>query len=332
MAMTDLVDGNKLQEFSDSFKAKTDELYLPKSKTSSGKFLKDDNTYDTPPNTTYDVFTNSKDGLVPKPGVSEGKFLKDNGDWSIPDGKVIGIKGNSETAYRTGNVNLTLENLGAGAAASKDVSDSTSASSIGTSDNLVTERDVYCGLPIINGSHGYNSNTSLYAPTTVGTSGQVLQSKGNGAPIWGDIDSGKFERGLTKDFFIVSTDVQGIDYSKTESSSLYQAFFYKTGRLVYFNAMFGVEITSSTQRSGFLEVATFIKYLPWDISTDNIYFPLSVFNLNSFVHSVSEGYGPYYGAYIESREEKLYITLPMVSLDKGASGFFTVGGCYLMRQ
>jgi hypothetical protein len=99
-------------------------------------------------------------------------------------GGVTGVKGNSESSYRTGDVNLTLANLGAGDAASKAVTDSTSASAISTGTSLVTERDVYYGLPSINGSHSYNSGNTYYAPTSAGTSGYLLQSNGSGAPSW----------------------------------------------------------------------------------------------------------------------------------------------------
>ena len=50
-------------------------------------------------------------------------------------------------------------------------------------------RDIYYGLPYINGSHRYTSNTRIYAPATVGTAGQILQSDGSGAPIWVDASS-----------------------------------------------------------------------------------------------------------------------------------------------
>lgn len=75
-----------------------------------------------------------------------------------------------------------------GEACAKGVSDSTSASALSTGSNLVTERDVYYGTPTINGVKTYTSGTSIYAPTTIGTSGQVLKSSGNGAPVWGSID------------------------------------------------------------------------------------------------------------------------------------------------
>ncbi len=75
---------------------------------------------------------------------------------------------------------------GLAAAAYKAVTDSSSASAIGTGTSLVTERDVYYGLPNINGNHTYNSGTSIYAPSAAGTSGQVLRSSG-GVPTWGDV-------------------------------------------------------------------------------------------------------------------------------------------------
>ena len=75
--------------------------------------------------------------------------------------------------------------LGSLATVSKSISDSTVAGALlNSSSNLVTERDVYYGLPSINGVHTYNSSTTIYAPTTAGTADQVLISNGSGAPSW----------------------------------------------------------------------------------------------------------------------------------------------------
>lgn len=74
--------------------------------------------------TVYDTFvksgTEAKVGLVPSPPTTAGttKYLREDGTWavpssSIPDDTVTGIKGNVETEYRTGKVNLTSENIGA---------------------------------------------------------------------------------------------------------------------------------------------------------------------------------------------------------------------------
>ena len=69
--------------------------------------------------------------------------------------------------------------VGLGAAGLKAVTDSTSASAIGTGTSVPTERDIYYGLPKINNAHNYTSSTSIYAPTSGGTEGQVLTSSGS---------------------------------------------------------------------------------------------------------------------------------------------------------
>lgn len=70
------------------------------------------------------------------------------------------------------------------AACAKGVTDSSSASAIGTGTSVPTERDIYYGLPTINGVHNYTSSTTLFAPTSAGTSGYILKSNGSGAPTW----------------------------------------------------------------------------------------------------------------------------------------------------
>lgn len=93
--------------------------------------------------------------------------------------QVVNLSGSQALTNKTYN-GFTLA-----AACEKGVTDSTAAGAIGTGTNLVTERDVYYGLPKINNGHSYNSGSSFYAPTTGGDSGYVL--KGNGAtsaPTW----------------------------------------------------------------------------------------------------------------------------------------------------
>lgn len=52
-------------------------------------------------------------GLVPAPAAgNHNKFLRGDGTWQIA-GEVTGVKGNAETNYRKGNVNLTCANIGA---------------------------------------------------------------------------------------------------------------------------------------------------------------------------------------------------------------------------
>ena len=83
-----------------------------------------------------------------------------------------------------------LQSNGSGEPSWKAVADSSSASALTSSSTAIpTVRDIYNGLPYINGSHSYTRSTYIYAPISVGTLGQILQSNGSGAPIWVDASS-----------------------------------------------------------------------------------------------------------------------------------------------
>lgn len=103
-------------------------------------------------------------------------------------GNHLVVRNHNSTA--TSTVAFTSDIPTVGTAAAKSYTDSTSASAIGTGTSLTTERDVYYGLPKINNSHTYNSNSSFYAPTSAGTSGYYLKSNGSGAPTWAAAPSG----------------------------------------------------------------------------------------------------------------------------------------------
>lgn len=52
-------------------------------------------------------------GLVPAPAAgNHNKFLRGDGTWQVA-GEVTGVKGDAETSYRKGSVNLTCANIGA---------------------------------------------------------------------------------------------------------------------------------------------------------------------------------------------------------------------------
>lgn len=78
-------------------KGKTDSLYATKSHTHSNA-------------------TTSAAGFLPKLSGSTTQYLRGDGTWATVNAGVTGVKGNAETAYRTGNVNLTPANIGAAAA------------------------------------------------------------------------------------------------------------------------------------------------------------------------------------------------------------------------
>ena len=74
--------------------------------------------------------SSSAPGLCPKLDSSHPSYyLNANGTWSAPRGKVYGVKGNAETAYREGQVNITASNIGALALTGGTVTGATTFSS-----------------------------------------------------------------------------------------------------------------------------------------------------------------------------------------------------------
>lgn len=58
--------------------------------------------------------SSSAPGLCPKLDSSHPSYyLNANGNWSLPRGRVYGVKGEAETDYREGQVNITAANIGA---------------------------------------------------------------------------------------------------------------------------------------------------------------------------------------------------------------------------
>jgi hypothetical protein len=105
------------------------------------------------------------------------------------------LSGKASTSHTHGNItsagaigstaNLAVVTTTSGVLTTRALNDSFSASALGTSTALVTERDVYYGTPTINNSKSYTSSTSIYAPTSAGTAYQILLSNGGtSAPSW----------------------------------------------------------------------------------------------------------------------------------------------------
>ena len=125
-----------------------------------------------------------------------------------------------------------LNTSSVGDAAYKGVTDSTSTGgNIGTGTALTTERDVYNGLPTINGSHTYSANTNIYAPNSVGESGAILRSNGSGAPSW------------IKPTDFIFTAVQGVSVSLEQYGEYNQSF-------------------AATTYSGYKPIAAFLHDMP----------------------------------------------------------------------
>lgn len=128
-------------------KGKTDSLYATKSHTHSNA-------------------TTSAAGFLPKLSGSTTQYLRGDGTWATVNAGVTGVKGNAETAYRTGNVNLTPANIGAAAASHTH---SYLPLSGGTLTGNLSSRQI---APSANGSYSLGTSSlkwsNVYATTFTG--------------------------------------------------------------------------------------------------------------------------------------------------------------------
>lgn len=74
------------------------------------KFLKANGTWDVPENTTYSNASTNADGLM----SADDKAKLDSIEEGAQVNTVTGVKGSSESSYRTGNINITKGNIGLG--------------------------------------------------------------------------------------------------------------------------------------------------------------------------------------------------------------------------
>lgn len=115
--------------------------------------------------TTYGVVSTSANGLAPKLPGNTTSYLRGDGTWatiSVPSGAVSGVKGNAESTYRTGNVNLTPANIGAipnGGAESltDELTINASGNPITVSNGNISIEDAI--ISIINGELNYDAGT-----------------------------------------------------------------------------------------------------------------------------------------------------------------------------
>lgn len=115
--------------------------------------------------TTYGVVSTSANGLAPKLPGNTTSYLRGDGTWatiSVPSGAVSGVKGNAESTYRTGNVNLTPANIGAipnGGAASltDELTINASGHPITVSNGNISIEDA--NISIVNGELNYDAGT-----------------------------------------------------------------------------------------------------------------------------------------------------------------------------
>lgn len=68
--------------------------------------------------------SNGNAGFVPAPTINDrNKFLKGDGTWEDVTSGVSGVKGDSEETYRSGEVNITKNNIGLGNVRNEDIGD-----------------------------------------------------------------------------------------------------------------------------------------------------------------------------------------------------------------
>lgn len=103
--------------------------------------------------------------------------------------------------------------------------------SVGNLDNYYTKSEVDAKEVEVTLNGASVSSPSFYAPTTAGTSGQVLKSSGDGAPVWGTVDMGTKEDKSNK--------VTSMSSSSTDTQ-------YPSAKCVY-DWMSGIKIVALTQ-------------------------------------------------------------------------------------
>lgn len=115
--------------------------------------------------TTYGVVSTTANGLAPKLPGNTTSYLRGDGAWAtidVPSGAVSGVKGNAESTYRSGNVNLTPANIGAmplGGATSltDELTINASGYPITVSNGNISIEDAI--ISIINGELNYDAGT-----------------------------------------------------------------------------------------------------------------------------------------------------------------------------
>lgn len=131
--------------------------------------------------------------------TSQGKFLRDDGTWQTPPsggGDVTGVKGDSESQYRTGNVNITKANIGLGNVENK--------SSSTLKSEIMTEANVKKAL-------GTGSGTTKY----LREDGQWTEPKGGNTA---DVNYDANNKKITKTIGGATSDVVTVDELKNDMS------------------------------------------------------------------------------------------------------------------
>lgn len=198
----------------------------PSTTAGSSKYLREDGTWVTPPNTTYSVFVKSgsgaKAGLVPAPSTTAGtsKYLREDGTWTTPP--------DTNTTYS----NATSSSAGLMGADDKAKLDGITASADSVSFSRSLTSGTKVGTITIN-----NTATDLFAPTNTDThytAKNVVSSSNTGTGNVGAVTSDPYinliENGAVRSTHRISgsgattvkTDASGnIIISSTDTNTTY---------------------------------------------------------------------------------------------------------------
>ena len=182
------------------------------------------------------------------------KFLREDGTWAVPSYTInatnvtgivsianggTGVDGtganNANQAFGKNEVILT-DNPATGAVTkfiSRAYCNSSSAEAIGTSENFVTERDIYYGLPQINNNHTYTSASTFYILTTAGSNAKNILVSTGGTPEWtasATLASTPSQTADTPGYDILTLG-NSIDIASTEAHSEGQIFLYSSSTM-----------------------------------------------------------------------------------------------------
>lgn len=186
-------------------------------------------------------------GLVPDPGATAGtsKYLREDGTWAEPagggGGAVSGVKGNAESTYRTGNVNLTPANIGASSddhshgSLGRDGAISNNVT-IGSSDRLIIS-DYSDSGKIKTSSITFDGSTTSQALTKKGTWGTFLtshQSLSGYVPTSRTVNGYSLSSNISLDDEDIGLKVvdQTISLSSLSFTKSYNGLYYSSGTTI----------------------------------------------------------------------------------------------------
>lgn len=174
----------------------------------------------------------------------------------------------------------------------KSVKNNISPTTLTMTDSLVTEKTVYYGLPSINASHSYNSISTYYAPTSVGTNGYILKSTGSGAPSW--LDPSTIAK-ITKSISAVGTGDSNSNVNNYCTVLLPSSATVTTKLLICFGSV------SKTKKTTAVNFATSFSSIPTVITTAISYGDYQAHRVNptaittsSFTMGYNSGQACYY--------------------------------------